>query len=73
MKTNTWGHVQREWGYEIRVDFTSDDGQIYNEVLTFDTEPTEEEMSVRISSLQSTVEQRIITQDIGDIHGDNHI
>jgi hypothetical protein len=37
---SVWGHTERPWGYEVRVDFVEDTtGVIHNEVMTFKAEP----------------------------------
>jgi hypothetical protein len=36
---SVWGHTERPWGYEVRVDYVdSDTGRIVNEVLTWDSQ-----------------------------------
>ena len=62
MKINSWGHVQRPWGYEVRADFTDDTGIIHNEVLTFLKEPSTEELDLAIVARQSQVENRIAAE-----------
>jgi hypothetical protein len=54
-----WGRVQRPWGYEVRVDFVAEDGSIYNEVLTFEQEPTSVTLDERISTARVGLEERI--------------
>ena len=56
---SVWGHTERPWGYEVRVDFTDDSGAIRNEVLTFKAEPSEKELDDAVASLKSGVEGRI--------------
>jgi hypothetical protein len=58
---SVWGRVQRPWGYEVRVDFDGDDGRIHNEVLTFPSQPSEDDLNARVASLQSVVETRLAT------------
>jgi len=56
---SVWGHVERPWGYEVRVDFTDDSGAIHNEVMTFPKEPEQKELDAKVLSLQAAVEERI--------------
>lgn len=42
--TLIWGHTDRPWGYEVRVDYQDDNGKIYNEVLNFPSEPNQIEI-----------------------------
>lgn len=42
------GHTQRELGFEVRVDFVDEKGSMYNESITFPTEPTDDELMNRI-------------------------
>lgn len=58
VKTSVWGHTPRPWGYEVRVDF-EDAGAIYNEVMTFKTEPDAKELDDAVLSSKSSVESRI--------------
>jgi len=51
-----WGRGMREWGYEVRVDFEDEDGNIYNECLVFPNEPTEEELNDEIERRKQTIE-----------------
>lgn len=46
-----WGHTQREWGYEVRVDIEDSNGNIFNECLTFPEEPSETELNKAVESL----------------------
>jgi hypothetical protein len=55
---SVWGHVQRPWGYEVRVDF-EDGGAIHNEVLTFPKEPGAKELDAAVAGLRVSVESRI--------------
>ena len=44
-----WGHTVRPWGYEVRVDFTdADTGRIYNEVMTFPSEPVQASIDAEV-------------------------
>lgn len=56
---NTWGHTERPWGYEVRVDYADDDGEIYNEVLTFKAEPDAGALTAASDTRLATVERRI--------------
>jgi hypothetical protein len=58
MKSNTWGHIQREWGFEVRVDVTDDSGKIHNEVIVFDKEPQPDELTKKVDELQLMVAAR---------------
>jgi hypothetical protein len=54
-----WGHTERPWGFEVRVDFTDDSGAIHNEVMTFPKEPEQKELDDAVASLKVSVESRI--------------
>lgn len=54
--SSPWGHVQRDWGYEVRVDFTGADGTIANEVLTFSVEPSSQELEAEIAARKARLE-----------------
>lgn len=51
-----WGHTTRPWGYEIRVDFTDENGQIYNECLTFRAVPTPAQLDDAIATRKAALE-----------------
>lgn len=53
-KYELWGHVWREWGYEIRIDFYFD-GNIENLMMTFSNIPSDEELQTSISNLENDV------------------
>lgn len=54
---SVWGHVQRPWGYEVRVDFTDDaTGAVYNECMTFPSEPAQAELDARVESVRQRVD-----------------
>jgi len=38
--SSIWGHKQRPWGYEIRVDLVSASGRDYQESITFEKKPS---------------------------------
>lgn len=46
-----WGHVWREWGYEIRIDFYMDDGSVHHRVMSFENIPTDEELQSMIDDI----------------------
>jgi len=54
----TWGRTERPWGYEIRVDFEDDDGMIHNEVMTFPSEPKDEDVDGQVAAIQTRLETR---------------
>lgn len=57
---NPWGMVQRDWGWEVRVDFINNDtGEIYNEVLTFPTEPTQADIDKAITERLMDIRRRV--------------
>ena len=68
INTSIWGQVQREWGFEIRVDFTDDTGKIHNETLVFEKEPDDKMLKKRIEELKASVESRVpeVVSDISD-------
>ena len=51
----TWGKVERPWGYEIRADFDND-GVIINEVMGFDKEPTQDEIDKKVEEIKVRLE-----------------
>ena len=55
---SVWGHIQRPWGYEVRVDF-EDAGAVHNECLTFPKEPDANGIDDAVASLKTKVEARI--------------
>ena len=57
-----WGRVERPWGYEVRVDFTDDEGRIHNETLTFEKEPDEKALDAAVAARLSQVEGRIAAE-----------
>lgn len=58
MKTQlVWGHVERPWGYEVRVDLEHD-GAIRNEVLTFAARPADDVLAARVEALRAGIEER---------------
>ena len=57
-ETLIWGQVERPWGYEVRVNFTDEQGKIYNEVLNFKEKPKEEELADSVKQLKAQVEMR---------------
>lgn len=53
---SVWGQCQRPWGYEVRADFRGDvTGRIYNEVLTFPSEPGSATLDAAIVALATRV------------------
>lgn len=62
----TWGHVQRPWGYEVRMDFTDNaTGVIYNEVMTFKAEPSAKELDKSVLARKASLESRIAVEALG--------
>ena len=58
-----WGHTQREWGFEVRVDLTdTETGEISNEVFTFDAEPLEVELNALVSQAIARFEQHLASK-----------
>ena len=57
---SAWGHTLRPWGYEVRADYVDDDGTIYNEVLTWPTEPDAKALDVAVTDRLALVESRIV-------------
>ena len=53
-----WGHTARPWGYEVRVDFEDATG-LHHEFVNFPSKPTDTELSDRIASCRSELEQRL--------------
>ena len=51
----TWGRVQRPWGYEIRVDY-DDNGNIINSVLGFEKEPNQAEIDKKVEEIKVRLE-----------------
>jgi len=65
--TNIWGEVIREWGYEIRVDYT-DGEQTYNECLTFPDIPDEKELKNEIERRRQVLENgKLYFSSIGQL------
>jgi hypothetical protein len=62
-----WGRVEREWGHEIRADFTDSSGKIYNETMVFNAPPTTADIESRVVELRQQIESR---KEI--IDGDNN-
>ena len=50
-----WGHIQRQWGYEIRADF-GDGSRVFNEVLTFPSEPSQAAVNAAVALSLARVE-----------------
>jgi len=63
--TLVWGHVERPWGYEVRVDFVDGDGRIYNECLTFAAEPDSSELDEAIESHRLMLESHLEAESNG--------
>lgn len=57
---SAWGHTLRPWGYEVRADYVGDDGTIYNEVLTWPTEPDAKALDIAVTDRLAIVESRIV-------------
>ena len=55
---SVWGHTERPWGYEVRVNF-EEAGVIYNEVATFPQEPTQAVLDARVESLRVRLEEQV--------------
>ena len=53
-----WGHCQREWGYEVRVDFVDEYGSVFNECISFPSLPSQAEIDAKIEETR----QRLIAQ-----------
>jgi len=51
----TWGKVQRPWGWELRCDF-ADGGKIINEVMNFDKEPDQKQIDLKVAEIQKRLE-----------------
>ena len=51
----TWGKVQRPWGWELRCDW-DDQGKIINEVMNFDKEPDQKQIDLKLAEIQSRLE-----------------
>lgn len=67
----TWGRTQREWGYEIRVDFVdSVTGQVRNETLTFESEPTAAELGAVIAAKADKLTTIVAAQSIEVVNED---
>jgi hypothetical protein len=58
-----WGHVERPWGYEVRVDYVTDDGSIVNEVLTFAMQPSQAEIGVAVEARRLVLTARLIADE----------
>jgi hypothetical protein len=61
LKYELWGECKRTFGYEIRMDVTDDEGNIYNEVFHFsEGKPTEKtlnkEIQRRLNSIQDSID-----------------
>ena len=52
----TWGKVQRPWGIEIRADYSGDQGKIINEVMTFEKEPDQKQIDLKVAEIKSRLE-----------------
>ena len=52
----TWGKVQRPWGWELRCDFSTPEGQIINEVMTFEKEPDQSAIDCKLAETQKRLE-----------------
>jgi len=52
----TWGKVQRPWGFEIRADYDDGQGKIINEVMNFDKEPEQKQIDLKLAEIQSRLE-----------------
>lgn len=50
-----WGQCQREWGYEVRVDYTDTDGSMHHQVISFKTEPTSIEITNEIDAFKQRI------------------
>lgn len=48
----TWGHTQRPWGFEVRADFEHEGNTLFS-TMTFDKEPTKEEIDAKVISEQA--------------------
>ena len=55
---SVWGHIQRPWGYEVRVDFT-DGEHIYNRCITTEKELSTADLDLKIAVLQNAVERDV--------------
>lgn len=55
MRTETWGEVKREWGYEVRVDFLTD-SRIYHECFLFQEKPSSEALAAEIEKAKQQLE-----------------
>jgi|GEM_PF-4205875 len=60
MKSTVWGHIERPWGYEIRVNFEADNGIIYNRVKIFSSKPeNQKEIDAAVVELEKELENQI--------------
>jgi hypothetical protein len=57
-----WGHVQRDWGYEIRADFLYGP-KILNEVLIFKAKPDQKQIDTAVSATLSRLESEASIPD----------
>lgn len=59
-----WGHTERPWGYEVRVDYRGGaQGAIINEVVTFPTQPTQAESDAAVEAKRHLIEDRLIAEE----------
>jgi hypothetical protein len=59
---SVWGRVERPWGYEVRADFVDEAGAIFNEVLTFPSEPSASELDAAVAARLIQVEGRVAAE-----------
>jgi hypothetical protein len=58
-----YGHIQRGWGYEVRVDYLDEElKRTHHEVFIFKGEPDSKQLEVAIAARKVVVEDRIILE-----------
>ena len=58
-----WGHTPRPWGYEVRADYIDSQGAIYNECLTFESQPDDAAIAAAVETRRTLVENRLIASE----------
>lgn len=61
-----WGHTERPWGYEVRVDYL--DGEtVHNHVLTWPAEPTPAEIDALVESTRMQLQERSDAEALAEV------